>query len=100
MGPLELSFPAKLAFGLVTGALFGFILQRAGLTNYQRIVGFFRLTDLTMFKVMLIGIGAGMIAVYLLSDLGLARLHVKPTVLGANITGGLIFGVGMLLLGF
>jgi hypothetical protein len=31
---------------------------------------------------------------------GIAVKPGKPTVLGANITGGLIFGVGMLLLGF
>ena len=33
-------------------------------------------------------------------DLGLVNLHIKPTLLGANILGGMIFGVGMLLLGF
>lgn len=46
------------------------------------------------------GILSGMVGVHLLSDLGLVRLHIKPTVLSANLLGGLIFGVGMLLLGF
>jgi uncharacterized membrane protein YedE/YeeE len=41
-----------------------------------------------------------MIGVYALNDLGLVNLHIKPTVFGANILGGLVFGVGMLLLGF
>jgi hypothetical protein len=41
-----------------------------------------------------------MIGVYLLKDLGFVNLHIKSTLLAANILGGAIFGVGMLLLGF
>ena len=90
----------KLLLGLLTGVLFGFILQKSGMTSYQKIVGFFRLRDLTLLKVMMGGILAGMVGVYLLQDLGLVQLSVKPTVFGGNVLGGLIFGVGMLLLGF
>jgi uncharacterized membrane protein YedE/YeeE len=86
--------------GLVTGILFGFILQKAQVTKYEKIVGFFRLTDLTVLKVLLAGILSGMVGVYALHDLGLVNLHIKPTIFGANLLGGLIFGVGMLLLGF
>jgi len=100
MGPLEITGTARLLLGLATGVLFGFILQKGQVTKYQKIVAFFRLTDLTVLKVMIGGILAGMVGVYLLYDLGLVRLHTKPTLLGANILGGLIFGVGMLLLGF
>lgn len=100
MGPLEITGTARLALGLVTGILFGFILQKARVTNYDKIVSFFRLTDLTVLKVMLGGIFSGMVGVYFLHDLGLANLHIKPTILGANVLGGAIFGVGMLLLGF
>lgn len=100
MGPLEITGTARLLLGLATGVLFGFILQKGQVTRYQKIVAFFRLTDLTVLKVMMGGILAGMVGVYLLYDLGLVRLHIKPTLLGANIVGGLVFGVGMLLLGF
>lgn len=100
MGPLEITGTGRLLLGLATGVLFGFILQKGQVTKYQKIVAFFRLTDLTVLKVMVGGILAGMVGVYLLYDLGLVRLHIKPTLLGANILGGLIFGVGMLLLGF
>ena len=41
-----------------------------------------------------------MIGIYLLHDLGLVPLKIKATVLGANIIGGLIFGVGWGLLGY
>ena len=100
MGPLEITGTVRLLLGLLTGILFGFILQKAQVTKYQKIVAFFRLTDLTVLKVMFGAILAGMVGVYLLYDLGLVRLHIKPMILSANILGGLIFGVGMLLLGF
>jgi hypothetical protein len=100
MGPLEISGSARLVLGLVTGILFGFILQKGQVTKYDKIIGFFRLTDWTVLKVLVAGIVSGMVGVYALHDLGLANLHIKPTLLGANIIGGLIFGVGMLLLGF
>jgi len=100
MGPLAITGWERLLLGLFTGICFGFILQKARMTQYQKIVSFFRLTDLTLLKVMLGGIVAGMLGVYALYDLGLVHLHIKPTVLTANILGGLVFGAGMLLLGF
>ena len=60
----------------------------------------FRLTDLTVLKVIVGGILSGMVAVYALRSLGLVNLHITPTVLAANVLGGLVFGAGMLLLGF
>lgn len=100
MGPLEITGAARLALGLITGILFGFILQKAQVTKYQKIVAFFRWSDLTVLKVMAGGIVVGMVGVYALHDIGLVNLHIKPTMLAANILGGLIFGAGMLLLGF
>jgi len=41
-----------------------------------------------------------MISVYILSDLGFADLKFKPTVLGGNIIGDLLFGAGLGLIGF
>jgi hypothetical protein len=42
----------------------------------------------------------GGIGVYAIHGMDLASLHVKPLVLGGVILGGLIFGVGMTLLGY
>jgi hypothetical protein len=42
----------------------------------------------------------GMVGIYLLSDLGLLAVKPKAAVLGANIIGGLIFGVGWGLVGY
>jgi hypothetical protein len=100
MGPLDITGPARLLLGLATGIAFGFILQKGQVTRYEKIVAFFRLTDLTVLKVMFGGILTGMVGVYSLHDVGLVNLHIKPAILTANILGGVIFGVGMLLLGF
>jgi uncharacterized protein len=100
MGALEITGTGRLILGLATGIAFGFILQKAQVTRYDKIVAFYRLTDMTVLKVMFGGILAGMVGVYLLNDLGLVNLHIKSTLLAANILGGAIFGVGMLLLGF
>jgi uncharacterized membrane protein YedE/YeeE len=89
-----------LVYGLITGILFGFFLQKARVLRYDKQVGALRLMDMTIVKFMLSSILVGMVGVYLLHDLGLAKLSLKPTILGGNILGGLIFGLGWGLLGY
>ena len=100
MGPLEITGTARLVLGLVTGIAFGFILQKGQALKFHKIIDALRLRDFTIWKLMFTAIGVGMIGIYAMNDLGLARLHIKPTVLSANILGGLIFGAGFALLGF
>lgn len=89
-----------LIYGLVTGALFGFFLQKARVIRYDKQLGALRLIDMTIVKFMLTSILFGMVGVYLLQNLGLVKLNPKSTVLGGNIIGGLIFGLGWGLLGY
>jgi hypothetical protein len=90
----------QLAIGLGAGIVFGFFLQKGGVTRYDVIIGQLLLTDFTVIKVMLSAVVTGMIGVHLLRDLGLAQLHPKPGSLGSSLVGGLIFGVGFGLLGY
>jgi uncharacterized membrane protein YedE/YeeE len=90
----------KLLLGLLTGFVFGFVLQKGRVTKYSVIVGQFLLRDFTVLKVMLTAVVVGGAGVYTLRALGLATLHVKPAQLAAVGAGGLIFGVGMALLGY
>jgi len=89
-----------LMYGLITGLLFGFFLQRGQVLRYDKQLGALRLLDMTIVKFMLTSVLTAMVGVYLLHYLGLAKLSVKATVLGGNIIGGLIFGVGWGLFGY
>lgn len=89
-----------LIYGLITGVLFGFLLQKGRVIRYDKQLGALRLIDMTIVKFMLSAILVGMVGIYLLKDLGLIKLSIKPTILGTNIMGGLIFGIGWGFLGY
>jgi uncharacterized membrane protein YedE/YeeE len=90
----------ELVYGLITGMLFGFFLQKGRVLRYDKQVAALRLIDMTIVKFMLTAVLVAMVGVYLLKDLGLVKLAVKPTSLGGNIVGGLLFGVGWGLFGY
>ena len=89
-----------LIYGLVTGLLFGFLLQKGRVLRYDKQLGALRLKDMTIVKFMLSSVIVGMVGVYILHDLGLAKLSIKATILGPVILGALIFGLGWGLLGY
>jgi hypothetical protein len=91
---------SQLVYGIVTGILFGFFLQRGQVLRYDKQIGALRLLDMTIVKFMLSAILVGTVGIYLLHDLGLAKLSIKSTILGATIGGGLLFGLGWGLLGY
>lgn len=90
----------ELMYGLVTGILFGFFLQKGRVLRYDKQIGALRLQDMTIMKFMLSHIAVAMVGVYLLYDLGLVKLSLKPLVLGGVVLGGLLFGLGWGLLGY
>jgi uncharacterized protein len=86
--------------GLITGIMFGFLLQKGRVLRYDKQLGALRLIDMTIVKFMLSSILVAMVGVYMLKDLGLVNLQVKATIVGAQVLGGLIFGIGWALLGY
>jgi len=90
----------QLIIGFMIGVLFGFLLQKGGVTKYDVIMGQLLLTDFTVVKVMLTAIVTGKIGVHLLKSLRKAELHPKPGSFGSTVIGGLLFGIGFGLLGY
>ena len=85
---------------VIIGIIFGIILQRSRINTYNKIGGFAMLKDYTVAKVLLIAIGVGSILLFLEIQMGLATLSVKPCDIGGVIIGGIIFGIGMAVLGY
>jgi hypothetical protein len=90
----------QLVIGLVVGVLFGFLLQKGGVTDYDVILNQLLLTDFTVLKIMLSASITGMLGVHLLKSLGLVQLIPKSGSVGKSILGGLIFGVAFAILGY
>ena len=86
---------------LVLGIVFGFSLNKAGLTKYNKIVNVFRFTDMAVLKFMMTALVVSMGGLYTLRGLGLVTFPAVPaTYLAGNAIGGLIFGIGMALAGY
>ena len=90
----------ELLYGLITGILFGFLMQRGQVLRYDKQIAALRLQDFTIFKFMLSHILVAMIGIYILKDMGLVKLSIKTMTIGGVVFGGLIFGVGWSLLGY
>jgi uncharacterized protein len=91
----------NLWIALVLGIVFGFLLNKAGLTSYHKIVNVFRLTDMAVLKFMMSGLAVAMIGLYAMRGLGWITFPAIPaTYVVGNLVGGLVFGVGMALSGY
>jgi uncharacterized membrane protein YedE/YeeE len=93
--------PGLIMGGLIAAVVLGFLLQKGQVAKYRVIIGQFLFTDYTVLKIMLTAIVVGAVGVWGMLQLGMIQhLQVKPAVLAANALGGLIFGLGMALLGY
>ncbi len=90
----------KLLAGVVFGLAFGFLLQKGGVGKFNILIGQLLLQDWTVAKIMLTAIVVGMVGVFALHHFAKVNLHIKPTRIGSNIIGGLLFGAGFALIGY
>jgi uncharacterized protein len=89
--------------GLLSGFLFGYVLENAGFGNPNKLTAQFRFTDWSVFKVMFSAIVVAAIGMYLLRLAGLAdegNFFINPPVLGAAAIGGGLIGAGFALGGY
>lgn len=86
---------------LLVGFGFGWCLQKAGLSRYDRIVNVFRFRDFAVLQFLLSALVTAAIGIRALQSLGLAtEVPVPATYVAGNLLGGVVFGVGMALSGF
>lgn len=85
---------------LILGFAFGAILQNAKLNKYNVISGMATLENLTVAKAISVAIGTGAIIIAIEAGTGIASYHLKPILIGGIAVGGIIFGVGMAILGY
>ncbi len=90
----------SLVLAVVFGFIFGLLLQRGRVANYNVIVNQFRLKDFTVLKVMFTAIVVGGVGVLALHHMGHAAYHIKPANMLGVILGAGIFGVGMVTYGY
>src|SRR5690554_1034350 len=86
--------------GLVIGILFGFFLQKGGVTKYDVIVGQLRLIDFTVIKIILTAIVVSMLGISFFYPKGMVPVKTKAGSIKNATIGGLLFGVGFGLLGY
>jgi thiosulfate/3-mercaptopyruvate sulfurtransferase len=89
---------------MIIGLMFGFALERAGFGSSRKLAGIFYLRDMSVLKVMFTALITAMLGLSLVVALGWIDLerqvYLLPTRYGAQILGGLIFGVGFVLSGW
>ena len=99
--PVSTSSTLGLILAGVFGLIFGILLQKGRVTDYNVIVNLFRFRDWTVLKVMLTAIVVGGIGVASMMGFGwLSGWHIKDTNLLGLILGGSLFGIGMVVYGY
>jgi len=86
--------------GLVTGILFGFLLQKGRVLRFEKQIGALLLQDMTILKFMLSAIMVGMVGIAALSGAGLITLSPKAMNVGGVLIGGALFGTGWAFMGY
>lgn len=92
--------PTNLALGLITGIVFGILLQKGRVAKFSVIVGQFLFKDWTVFKMMGAAVIVGSIGVHALVSADMASLHIRPALLGGVLLGAVCFGIGMAVFGY
>ena len=89
----------SVALVFLIGVIFGGIIQYTRVDKFEKIAGFAMLKDTIVPKMLFLTVGLTSIALYFLIDAGAANYHIKPLIFQGLIIGGIIFGIGMAILG-
>jgi len=88
---------------LLIGVTFGFFLERSGFGSSRKLTSVFYFKDMAVIKVMFTAVitaSLGLTCCVVLGIVSIEGVYLMPTVYGAYIVGGLIFGVGFVMGGW
>jgi hypothetical protein len=99
------AFSEGLGFLLIFffGLLFGFFLERAGFGSARKLTDIFYFRDWAVLRVMFTAIVVAMLGLLYLAGIGwldMEGVSVPATVLGAQVVGGLLLGIGFVVGGY
>ena len=89
----------SIALILLIGFVFGVIIQWSRVDTFDKIAGFAMLKGFKVPKMLFLSIGVASIGLFFMIKMGWAEYHIKPITLGGLILGGIIFAIGMAILG-
>ncbi|HZD90594.1 MAG TPA: DUF6691 family protein, partial [Pseudolabrys sp.] len=91
------------ASGLLSGVLFGYVLEHAGFASPRKLTAQFRFSDWSVFKVMFTAVIVAAIGLYGAMALGLMQpngVFIPTTYFWATLAGGALIGAGMAVGGY
>ena len=91
---------AKLLLGLFSGMAFGFVIQRVGATDPDRMTRAHLMLDAEIPRFMLAAVALSALGLFGLQTAGVGRTMVLPTSLVATGLAAVIFGIGWGLCGY
>lgn len=94
MTTIELSL-----LGLAMGVVFGIALEKSRVFEPGMMIGQMQLRNFIMLKVFLAAVATGLVVIAVMNGLGIVSVFPKATVYLANIVGGVILGVGIVIAG-
>lgn len=93
--------PTLALASIISGFVFGFLLQKGKVTRFNTIVSQLLLKDFTVMKVIFTAIIFGGVGLFIMRQFGwIPQMHLSKTPLLFAVLGGGIFGIGMAVTGY
>ncbi|MDM5264280.1 YeeE/YedE thiosulfate transporter family protein [Sulfurovum sp. XTW-4] len=84
---------------LLIGFAFGAIILYSRLDKFEKMAGFMIFEDTLVPRMAMTTVALSSVGFYFLVESGYATYNIKPTMLGGLIIGGILFGIGLVILG-
>jgi len=84
---------------LLIGFIFGAIILYSRLDKFEKMAGFMIFEDTLVPRMAMTTVALSSVGFYFLVHYGYATFSIKPVLLGGLIIGGILFGIGLVILG-